>query len=182
VDLTPYIPQIITAIATLGGVVLTLIFTGRRESQRVAQQLAFEREKLLADERRQLFIRTAHSLQRMRELLQDRQWAEDNGSTEDWFDAVTNHADELFKLETEIQLLAPTLTEAVRAATQIARSIRDTASVSPGISDSEERRLLDGLVRQTRVAMIQMRSILRTEAPNDRQLTAAEQAARKEPV
>ena len=38
-DLVVPMPQIITAVATLGGVVLTLIFTGRRESKRTEQML-----------------------------------------------------------------------------------------------------------------------------------------------
>lgn len=46
-DLTTYIPQIITAVATLGGVVLTLILTGRREAKRFDKQMEFERVKLL---------------------------------------------------------------------------------------------------------------------------------------
>ena len=51
-DITPLVPQLITAVATLGGVVLTLLITGRRERERVDQMIAFEREKILADDRR----------------------------------------------------------------------------------------------------------------------------------
>lgn len=53
-DLAPYVPQLITAVATLGGVVLTLLFTNMREEKHAAvekarweAQQSFERAKLL---------------------------------------------------------------------------------------------------------------------------------------
>lgn len=49
--LAPYVPQLITAVATLGAVVLTLIFTGRREAKRFQAQLQWEREKLQEEHR-----------------------------------------------------------------------------------------------------------------------------------
>lgn len=171
-----YLPQIITAVATLGGVVLTLIFTGRRESKRVEQQLAFERDKLLADERRQLFVRTAHELQRMRERLNSREEDSERHGAVLWAGAVTKHADELFKLETEIRLLAPTLSNTVRAATQVARSIRDAPdSTSESAMDSLNKEF----VRYTMSSMSKMRSILGTEPSDPSELTPAEQAMLK---
>lgn len=152
-------PQIITAAATLGGVVLTLIFTSRRESKRTDQMLTFERDKILADDRRTLFVRTAHELQRMRELLQEWAILTQEGNDEAWSDEVTRSADALFRLETELRLLAPTLVDDVRAATNLARSLRDL-DIEPESGDRDD--LLSQYIERTRTAMKLMRELLGT--------------------
>jgi hypothetical protein len=107
VDLTPFLPQIITAAASLGGVLIGLLINGRREDGRFEKQLAFEREKLLADERRLLFIKTAHAFQRTREHLTYRDEEQLEHGRDDWERAVTKSVDTLFIIETELRILAP---------------------------------------------------------------------------
>lgn len=173
-DLAPLLPQIITAVATLGGVVLTLIFTGRRESKRMEQQLAFEREKLLADERRQVFTRTAHALQRMREVLNDRDDVVSEYGEDVWHEFVTKRADELFMLETELLLLAPDLAGHVRDATNTARAIRDNAAGPQEAADQ----LITRYRSAVRNAMEDMRKFMGTSTASPRDVTPRDRQPR----
>lgn len=158
-DITPLVPQLITAVATLGGVVLTLLITGRREKERVDQMLAFEREKILADDRRELFVRTGHALERMRELL--KVWVSRGAVDKAWFDDVTNRADVLFLLETELRLLALNLAKEVQTATRKAREVRDLAVVPA--TEEARKDLLFEYEELTRKAMTSMRQMLGTD-------------------
>ena len=158
-DITPLMPQLITAVATLGGVVLTLLITGRRERERVDQMIAFEREKILADDRRELFVRTAHALQRMRELL--KVWVDTGDRANVWLDDVTQQADVLFLLETELRLLALKLAKEVQEATRMARKVRDLAVV-PATKEARSDLLFE-YEELTRNAMRSMRQMLGSE-------------------
>lgn len=144
--------------------------------QRWREEQEFERQKLLANDRRQLFVTTAHALQRMRELLNQREWAEENNGSEGWYDAMKRRADELFLLETEIRLLAPTLTNTVRAAAQTARKIREAPITA---TEPEIDRDREDFVRYTMAAMDKMRAILGTKPADASELTPAEQVMLK---
>ena len=157
--LVDLLPQIITAAATLGGVVLTLIFTGRRESNRLEQQLAFERQKLLADERRLLFIKAAHAMQRAREHIVNREEEQAHFGREAWEDAVRTCTNALFTLETELLVVAPDVAPYVRQVARQARVIRDSPS-----ADATKLPMFESALRDhIREAMETMRKVLGTE-------------------
>lgn len=81
------------------------------------------------------------------------------GNDEAWSDEVTRSADALFRLETELRLLAPTLVDDVHAATSLARSRRDLG-IKPGLSDRDD--LLSQYTERTRNAMKLMHELLGT--------------------
>lgn len=156
-DFSDLITQVMTAMVTLIGVVITLVINGRREAKRTEQLLAFERAKILADDRRKVFVATVHFLQRMRELLKAGEVRIEQDREEAWAHAVTERADDLFMLETELRLLAPELAREVRSATQIARRYRDETDPRAGRSG-----LLEDYTATVRRTMSTMRALLGT--------------------
>ena len=110
--------------------------------QRWREEQEFERRKILADDRRELFIKTAHALQRTREVVGGPHVNLGPG-WEVWKDEVTKCTDHMFILETELRILAPELAQYVRHAAT-ARLVR-SAPVETG--PAECRRTYGELTR-----------------------------------
>ncbi len=170
VDLTPYIPQLITAVASLGGVLIGLLINGQRESRRFDKQIAFEREKILADQRRELFVKTAQALQRTTETLKMAETVQTEPERGIWRSAVKSRTDELFMLETEVRLLAPQLMSPVRAAVRRARAIRDAPDSAD--TDTVSGYFLEFMV-SVEDAMAVMRTVMGTDTAGDRRTASA---------
>ena len=127
--------------------------------RRWEEEQEFERYKLLAEERRKLFIQTAHALQRMREVLKADRSSQGEGWRA-WQEQVTRRANELFMLETELRILAPELAPRVQAATNTARLIR---AAPPEIQRTELDELVLKIRTQADEVMTHMRKLLGTE-------------------
>lgn len=159
VNFDALLPQIIVAVASLGGVLIGLLINGHRDNKRFTKQLAFERERILADERRLLFIKAAHACQRMREHLKRRHEQLHDGRP-NWKKKMTQAAHNLFIIETELRLLAPDVVPFIYQAARHARSVRDADPATP---ESELRPLVNAYRAETGDAMRTMQEILGTQ-------------------
>lgn len=131
-DLTPYIPQIITAVATIGGVVLTLVFTGRRDSRKFASQMEFERTKLVHDHLRAACIQFLNALQ----TLEDAFYAMWHGDVDDrpideYNERRRQGVEALAFVGEELKLYAPSLSEHIDAARTWTDVMDDATSLTP---------------------------------------------------
>ncbi len=128
-------------------------------AERWRKEQEFEREKLLADVRRQLFINTAHAMQRTREVLKAPH-VRNGPAWELWKESVTERTDQLFMLETELRIIAPELVAPVQSAARIARLIR---AAPPEVDQTEIDKQIEDVRSKSDEAMAQMRVLLGTE-------------------
>ena len=176
----PVITALVALLAAIIGGVVTQLIAGYFKSRGDTRQLdaaskqlnaaearwqaeqEFERQKLLADHRRELFIRAAHQLQRTREVFTDSNDIEFEWGPDTYMDSVTKEVDKLFMMETESLLIAPEIAADLRGAAGIARTFRDASSQDLKENRSEWLAKYRGFTRE---AMTAMRTLLGTQPP-----------------
>lgn len=106
-------PQIITAGASLGGVLIGLLINGQRESKRFKKQLEFEGRKLTYDRVRDVSVRLVRAHADQADQYEGRHWDMQTPYVAISAEALRTAADDRYVAETELGLLVPSLQDVI---------------------------------------------------------------------
>ncbi len=103
------VPQIITAGASLGGVLIGLLINGQRESKRFKKQMEFEARKLTYDRVRDVSVRLIRAHADQSEQYEAGHWQIENLYAPFSREKLRLAAEERYAAEVELSLLVPEL-------------------------------------------------------------------------